>query len=62
MANLPGAAVAPSGILTAIAGFVLGFFGFAMAVIKVILIAAAIGTGFGAPFVLLAWWTNRKKS
>ncbi len=62
MADLPGAAtVVPSGLLTAIAGFVLGFIGAAMAVAKVVLIAAAIGTGFGAPIVLMAWWANRKK-
>lgn len=62
MANLPGAStIEPSGLLTLIASFVLGFVGFAMAVMKVVLIAAAIGTGFGAPIVLMAWWANRKK-
>jgi hypothetical protein len=40
----------------------MGFFGFFMALIKLLLVAAALGTGFGVPIVLMAWWLNRKKS
>lgn len=50
------------GLLTALASAVLGFFGFFAALAKLLLVAAALGTGFGAPIVLMAWWLNRKKS
>jgi hypothetical protein len=64
MASLPGAenVVTNPGVLAATAGIVAGFFGFIGALAKLILIAAALGTGFGAPIVLLAWYLNRKKS
>lgn len=59
MSNLPGAS---SGMLVSLASAVMGFFGFFMALIKLLLVAAALGTGFGVPIVLMAWWLNRKKS
>lgn len=49
------------GVLAALATTVAGFFGFIGALVKLVLVAAALGTGFGAPIVLLAWWLNRKK-
>lgn len=49
------------GLLAALAASVAGFFGFIGAIVKLMLIAAALGTGFGAPIVLLAWYLNRKK-
>ncbi len=50
------------GVLAAIGASVAGFFGFIGALVKLVLVAAALGTGFGAPIVLLAWYLNRKKS
>lgn len=62
MAVLPGATtVAPVGFLASLAGAVLGFFGFFAALLKLLLVAAAIGTGFGIPIVMMSWWLNRKK-
>ncbi len=50
------------GLLTSLAGAVMGFFGFFLALAKLLLVAAALGSGFGIPIVLMAWWLNRKKS
>jgi len=50
------------GLLTSLAGAVMGFFGFFLALVKLLLVAAALGSGFGIPIVLMAWWLNRKKS
>lgn len=50
------------GLLTMLASAVLGFIGFFVALAKLLLVAAAIGSGFGIPIVLMAWWLNRKKS
>ena len=63
MAALPGASnvVSNTGVLAALGAAIAGFFGFIGALIKLILVAAALGTGFGAPIVLLAWYLNRKK-
>jgi hypothetical protein len=49
------------GLLATVLGVVAGFFGFIGAIVKLMLVAAALGTGFGAPIVLLAWYLNRKK-
>jgi hypothetical protein len=54
------ATAAQAGLLASVASAVLGFFGFFMALAKLLLVAAALGTGFGAPIVLMAWWLNRK--
>lgn len=64
MANLPGASnvVASSGLLTTLAGAAIGFVSFFGALVKLLLVAAALGTGFGVPIVVMAWWLNRKKS
>lgn len=48
------------GVLAGLAGAVAGMFGFIGATLKLMLVAAALGTGFGAPIVLLAWYLNRK--
>jgi hypothetical protein len=63
MGSLPGASnvVTNPGIIAALAGAVAGFFGFIGALLKLVLVAAALGTGFGAPIVLLAWYLNRNK-
>jgi hypothetical protein len=63
MAALPGASnvVSNTGVLAAIGGIIAGFFGFIGALIKLVLVAAALGTGFGVPIVLMSWWLNRKK-
>ena len=49
------------GVLTMLASAVMGFFGFFMALAKLLLVAAALGTGFGIPIVVMTWWLNRKK-
>ena len=49
------------GLLTWLATAMLGFVGFFMAMAKLVLVAAAIGTGFGAPIILMQWWARRKK-
>jgi hypothetical protein len=63
MSGLPGASnVEPVGLIAAIGGVIAGFFGFFVAMAKLIAIAMALGTGFGIPIVLLAYWLHRKKS
>lgn len=59
-APVSAATAAQAGLLTSIAGAVLGFFGFFIALAKLLLVAAALGTGFGIPIVLMSWWLNRK--
>lgn len=54
--------VEQAGLLTTLAGAVMGFVGFFGALLKLLLVAAALGTGFGIPIVLMSWWLNRKKS
>ncbi len=54
--------VGQAGLLTTLAGAVMGFVGFFIALAKLLLVAAALGTGFGIPIVLMSWWLNRKKS
>ncbi len=54
--------VGQAGLLTALASAVMGFIGFFAALVKLLLVAAALGTGFGIPIVLMSWWLNRKKS
>ena len=49
------------GVLAALGTAVAGFFGFIGALAKLMLVAAALGTGFGVPIVLMAWYLNRKK-
>lgn len=49
------------GVLAAMAGIVAGFFGFIGAILKLMLVAAALGTGFGIPIVLMVYFLNRKK-
>ncbi len=54
--------VEQAGLLATLAGAVTGFIGFFAALLKLLLVAAALGTGFGIPIVLMSWWLNRKKS